>query len=98
MINITESQRATIMDILRRFVPASEIRVYGSRISGKIKPWSDIDIAILGPDIYPLGILAETRDAFQESDLPFRVDIQDWHRISKEFQSVIEEKGFELMV
>ena len=30
------------------------------------------------------------KEAFQESDLPIRVDLVDWHRISPEFRTVIE--------
>jgi len=32
------------------------------------------------------------REDFEESDLPFRVDILDWHTISAEFKANIEAK------
>jgi len=33
------------------------------------------------------------RDAFSESDLPFKVDVVDWAEISESFRKVIEEKN-----
>lgn len=30
------------------------------------------------------------REAFEESDLPFRVDVIDWHSTATDFQEVIE--------
>ena len=36
-----------------------------------------------------IKVLGRLREDFQESDLPIRVDIVDWHAISKEFKSVI---------
>ena len=33
---------------------------------------------------------------FEESDIPIRVDVLDWHMISPEFQSVIN-KGYEVI-
>jgi len=43
-----------------------------------------------------INSLGELSEAFQESDLPFRVDLIDWHRISPEFRKVIEQK-YEIM-
>ena len=32
------------------------------------------------------------REAFEESDLPFRVDIVDYNTVSEAFRAIIEEK------
>ena len=42
-------------------------------------------------------ILAELKEAFQESELPFRVDLLDWNAISDEFRTVIEKSGYEVI-
>ena len=36
--------------------------------------------------------LRRLKEAFEESDLPFRVDVLDWHAISDRFHKVIEKK------
>jgi hypothetical protein len=47
----------------------------------------------------PLGWkrLAQIQEAFQESSLPYRVDVLDWFAISPEFQKVIENAGYEII-
>ena len=41
--------------------------------------------------------IAELKEAFQESELPFRVDLLDWNAISDEFRIVIEKSGYEVI-
>ncbi len=91
MIDLTSAQRQTIADILQRFVPDCEARAFGSRVRGAAKPYSDLDLAIVGKTKLPFKKLAALRIAFEESDLPFRVDVLDWHSISPEFQKAIEQ-------
>ena len=64
---------------------------FGSRVTGMTKPWSDLDLAVMGPE--PLGFRKVGRliEAFQESTLPFRVDVLDWHDVSPTFQAIIAE-------
>jgi predicted nucleotidyltransferase len=91
MIDLTPLQCQTIQDILQRLVPDCEVRAFGSRVRGAAKPYSDLDLAIVGREKLPFKKLAALRIAFEESDLPFRVDVLDWHSISPEFQKVIEQ-------
>jgi hypothetical protein len=46
------------------------------------------------PDKLNPETLRHLKEAFEESDLPFRVDVLDWHETSPEFQKVIE-KAYE---
>ena len=91
MIDAAPHQLAEIKAILREHVPGSEVRAYGSRVTGKTKPWSDLDLAVAGPS--PMGWRNVERliEAFQESTLPFRVDVLDWHEVSPTFQAIIAE-------
>lgn len=73
-------------------IPGCEIWVFGSRISGKAKPWSDLDIALISRGPIDLATMAAIRDDLDESDLPYRVDVLNWHNISKEFRAIIEDK------
>lgn len=38
--------------------------------------------------------MGRAREAFEESDLPFKVDLVDWSLISEEFRRLIEAKSF----
>jgi len=42
-------------------------------------------------------LLEEIKEAFQESELPFRVDVIDWNEITDAFRSAIEESGYEYL-
>lgn len=92
MINIPQEHLEIIHNILRRHVPQCEVRVFGSRIIDTVKKYSDLDLALVGKDKLSDAILYSLKEDFQESDLPFRVDVLDWHAISNEFRCVIEKK------
>lgn len=97
MIDIPENHLSAIRNILHDYVPHCEVRVFGSRITTNAKEYSDLDIAIVGKKPIDYSIIAEIKEAFQKSDLPFRVDVLDWNTISPEFRTVIEKKGFEII-
>lgn len=90
MIDVSKEEYQIILSILKEFVPNCEIRVFGSRNTGKAKPSSDLDLAIVGPDRLDTLLMATLKEAFEESGLPFRVDVLDWHSLSEDFKKIIE--------
>lgn len=89
MINLKPQELKLVDDILKTHVPNCTVWVFGSRITPKIKPYSDLDLVII--DAQPLSIrkYGQLREAFQASILPMRVDVLDWHRLSPEFQAIV---------
>lgn len=75
--------------ILRAHVPTHTVWAFGSRAGGQPKLHSDLDLAIIGTAPLPLGTLARLRDAFDEADLPWRVDLVDWAQASAAFRQII---------
>ena len=76
--------------ILRNHVPEYAVWAFGSRVHGRsLKPFSDIDLAIMTETPIVLERLLDLRAAFSESDLPFRVDIVDWASTDQPFRSII---------
>jgi predicted nucleotidyltransferase len=92
-VDVPGSALETILGLLNRHVPNREVRVMGSRATGAAKPFSDLDLVIMGDAPLPLRTLAELRDAFDDSDLPFTVDIVDWASTSDTFQRIINEQS-----
>ncbi|MCX7114516.1 MAG: nucleotidyltransferase domain-containing protein [Gammaproteobacteria bacterium] len=90
MINIKAKDLQTIKTILKHFIPNTPVWVFGSRITAHAKPYSDLDMVIKGKDLIPQQVYYQIKDALEESDLPFRVDVLDWHRISPAFQNIIQ--------
>ncbi len=92
MIDLAPEQFAIVQRLLATHVPECEVRAFGSRVTGNAKPYSDLDIVLLGPDRLPLMRLAALREAFAESELNIRVDVIDWHTLSDNFRSIIAAK------
>nr|WP_194299177.1 nucleotidyltransferase domain-containing protein [Acetobacter sicerae] len=81
------------MRILNEIVPDREVRVFGSRVTGKAKPFSDLDLAIMGDEPLSLETRARLEEAFSESDLPWKVDVLDWKLAEIGFQKIISLKS-----
>ena len=97
MIDCTPQQLETIKKIISDIAPGTDVIAFGSRCSGKAKPYSDLDLAVKGTAALTADAMSDMIDAFQESDLPFRVDIIDWNTISDEFRHVIENSPHEVL-
>jgi predicted nucleotidyltransferase len=89
MIDLAPEQLAIVRRLLTAHVPECEARAFGSRVTGNAKPYSDLDLALLGPARLPIGRVAALREAFQESELAIRVDVIDWHAIAQSFRDII---------
>ena len=92
MIDLDPKHLRTIQYILTEYIPEYEVRAFGSRVRWTAKDYSDLDLAVVGSK--PLSIRQERRltEAFEESNLPFRVDVLDWQSISEGFRQVILER------
>jgi predicted nucleotidyltransferase len=78
-----------VRDILRRHVPDREVWAFGSRATGKAKPYSDLDLAVIADAPLPLQVGAALVEDFSESDLPWRVDVVDWATTQPGFRRII---------
>ncbi|MEN9557919.1 MAG: hypothetical protein RL141_288 [Candidatus Parcubacteria bacterium] len=97
-MNLTPREQEVIRTILELHVPGRRVMLFGSRATGKnLKPFSDADIAIMGSDPIPLGIMGRLKEMFSASELPFRVDVVDWAQTSPEFREVIQRDGKEIV-
>lgn len=90
MINIASRYLEIIRGILRKHVPDYEARAFGSRVNGTARTYSDLDLVIVGKTKLPKKILYLIKEEFEESDLPFRVEIMDWQAISADFRKIIK--------
>ena len=67
-----------------------EIFIFGSRATGKHRPFSDVDICLKGSARIDDEVIAALRFAFQDSDLRYQVDLVDALAISPDFRALIE--------
>lgn len=68
--------------------PDSEIWLIGSWAQERNKEWSDIDIVIQQPHNTPLDLenLSRLQTAFEDSDIPYIVDIVDYTTTDQSFR------------
>jgi len=96
MIDLAHENLALLKKLITEHLSECEIRVFGSRIHGTAKPYSDIDIALKCAEPIDRRTMSRLKEALQESTLPIRVDVLDWESISEEFRGVIE-AGYEVL-
>lgn len=75
MIDLRPEYLEIIKFILKKNIPEIEVMAFGSRVTGKPKSYSDLDLVIRGENKLALNKLALLKSDFEESDLPFRIDI-----------------------
>ena len=88
-IDITTEQRETILALLEGHLPDTAAWIYGSRVKWTSRPQSDLDLVVFTTEEQNSQVGA-LRDAFEESSLPFRVDLFVWDAIPEAFRQQIE--------
>ena len=80
-----------LKDIFRSYCPHAEIWAYGSRVGGDSHDGSDLDLAVVdfGDSTKKLS---ELRQILNDSNIPFLIDIFEFHKLPLSFQSEIRKK------
>lgn len=86
---------ARVREIVLRAVGDRDARVYlfGSSVKGPVRRSSDIDLAIDVRGHRPASLLATIREALDESDVPYDVDVVDLAEAAPEVRARIEREG-----
>ena len=82
-----------IRNLLRKYFPKAKIYVFGSRVRGDHKLYSDLDICIDFGGSIPLNVWSSVEENLSQSDLLYKVDFSDWHRITEDFRKVVLTEG-----
>lgn len=85
-IDIKPEHLELVKLILEKYAPGRTVWAYGSRVTGRSKPQSDLDIVVFDADT---DEICDLKDAFAESDLPFSVDVMNWEKIPDNFKDNI---------
>lgn len=88
-LDILPKQWEIVQAVLQRHIPGYEVWAFGSRVKHTAKPYSDLDLVVVTDTPLALDVLAALREAFSESDLPWKVDILDWATAREEFKDII---------
>lgn len=83
---LVESQHLEIIQKILSKYPYG-FYAFGSRVAGKPKKFSDLDLCFF--EEIPDNIRDHIDEDFEESDLPYKVDIINWNTCSPAFQTEI---------
>jgi uncharacterized protein len=72
---LTPAHAHAVRAIIDSVLPGAQVRIFGSRATGRARPFSDLDLLLLEPVRLSWAQRADLRDRFEASDLPFRVDV-----------------------
>jgi uncharacterized protein len=90
-LRISEHELETVRGILESEVSGISVIAFGSRVTGKSRPYSDLDLAIMTETPLGLSKIAAIKDAFDRCDLVWPVDIVDWSTTSERFRKIIKD-------
>ena len=82
-----------VRSVFGRHLPYKRVWAYGSRVKGDAGGHSDLDCVAF--DATSKQVMA-TRDAFEEGDLPFTVQVMRWDTIPEHFKPEIERQYYVL--
>ncbi len=85
---LTPAQMQILLDVLEKHLPGISVWAYGSRVRGLERPGSDLDLVVFASSSQARNVEA-LKDALDESDLPFLVDIHRWDSLPESFQDNI---------
>ena len=88
-IDISSEQRRVLLALLKKHLPNTRVWVYGSRAGFTAKKSSDLDMVVFARSGQKRQV-GDLREALEQSDLPFRVDLFVWDDVPERFRKKIE--------
>ena len=79
-----------IKNIVFRYLDSKKDKVFifGSRAIGDNRKFSDVDLGIESKRKIPSNLVADLKEALEESDIPYTVDIVDFSSVTKRFKNL----------
>ena len=84
-IDIKPADKKIFFSLLGQYLPHTAIRAYGSRVTGHARPWSDLDIVVYSSPEQKQSV-SLLKEALDESNLSFRVDLLEWDSLPENFK------------
>lgn len=86
MIHMQQRHLDIVKSILAKYPYA--FYAFGSRVKGNPRRFSDLDICFF--ENIPWNIRAHIEEDFDDSNLPYKIDLIDWNTCDNTFQNLIK--------
>ncbi len=80
---------------IKKELPECKILIFGSRVRGNAKKYSDVDIALIDSERIPTKVLMRLVETLNPK-IDYAIDIIDYNSVSNEFQKIIDETGVKI--
>ncbi len=98
-VDIRPDQLEIVQNILLKHLPAGvKVWVFGSRANWTTKDSSDLDLALEGESKLSHKVLGALEDAFEDSALPYTVDVVDLNRTGDSFRQIVKSQRIPLLI
>ena len=92
-VDIRPDHLEIVRGILREHLPVDvKVWVFGSRTNWTTKDSSDLDLALDGESKLSHKLLGALKGAFEDSTLPYTVDVVDLNAVSHAFKQIVKEQ------
>ena len=92
-VDIRPDHLEIVQGILREHLPVDvKVWVFGSRTNWTTKDSSDLDLALDGESKLSHKLLGALKGAFEDSTLPYTVDVVDLNAVSHAFKQIVKEQ------
>lgn len=99
LVDISPVHLKIVQDILRENLPPGvAVWVFGSRANWTTRDSSDLDLALEGDSAIDHGIMVALETAFEESNLPYTVDVVDLSQLGNRFRQIVETQKISLSI
>lgn len=87
-IQIPDNHLRLLRQIVQKHVDTTKYQpiVFGSRVNGKARKYSDVDLGFLSAEPLSQKTLYRVMDDLEESDLPYTVDVVDFATADPKFK------------
>ena len=87
-VDINPQDKKILFSLLEQYLPQTTVWAYGSRVSGRALPCSDLDLVVFSSAEQKCRI-SLLKEALEESNLSFRVDLLEWDSLPDNFKASI---------
>ena len=91
-MQLTDDEKMHLIRLLSKWT--TNAVVFGSRATGKAKPFSDVDICLVGG--VPRSEVTLLREACDNSTFPYVVDLSRFEDLTESFQDAVKREGIPL--
>ena len=92
-IDISPRDKEILFSLLEHYLPNTDVWAFGSRVTkglrAESRPWSDLDLVVFS-ETEQKPRLSLLKEALEESNLSFRVDLLEWNSLPDNFKTNIK--------